>query len=103
MKRLFLIIALCVIALCVIAQGQTKPDPIKRLNPDSSATWQRIDQAQQVENDRHDKEIARLNELRVVMLQAAGIPKEAWAHCTVESTGIVACVTPETAKAKPQP
>ncbi len=95
--------ALIIVALIAVTSFAQKSDPpATRLNAEASSTWKRIDQAEQVENERHQREIDRLNELRVVMLQAAGVPKDAWAHCVIEAAGTVACFKPATAAASPE-
>ncbi len=88
-------LVLFVFAIIVVAQQPA----ISRLNADASVTWNRINQAEKAENDRHQKELDRLNELRVVMLQAAGIPPDAWAGCAPDTAGAVVCQKPVTAKA----
>ncbi len=95
MKRLFIIFAICG---CVYAQQPAT----SRLNADASATWKRVDQAIQSENDRHQKEMERLAELRAVMLQAAGVPAEAWQYCAADANGIIVCQKPAVAAASPE-
>jgi hypothetical protein len=65
------------------------------LNAEASATWQRINQADAAERERHDREMGRLTDLRVAMLQGAGIPQEAWGSCTANKDGIVVCAKPQ--------
>lgn len=91
------------------AHAQQKQEPkdeadapaIYPLNAASSANWLRVSQAMQAENDRHNKEMARLNELGVFILQGAGIPEEAWSGCKMGDGGLVTCAKPPEKKATP--
>lgn len=71
------------------------PASVYPLNTASSGNWVRINQAEQAENERHAKAVSEFNQLRVVMLQAAGIPEDAWPGCVIGAGGLVTCSKPE--------
>jgi hypothetical protein len=80
------------------------PETIYRLNPEASATWTQIGQSERAENERHDQELRRLNQLRAVMLQAAGVPSTEWDRpITTEASGVVALMPKPKATATPTP
>jgi hypothetical protein len=89
MKKLLLLIA-----LCVVTQGQTKPVEFK-LNPDASKVYVNIDQAEAELRRQFDQ----LEGQRATLLIGAGVPQDS-RQCKSDSTGIVICVKPEPAKAE---
>lgn len=87
MKKLLLIVA-----LCVVTQGQTKPTEFK-LNPDASKVWANIDQAESELRRQFDQ----LEAQRATLLIGAGVPQDS-RQCKSDDKGTVVCVKPEVAK-----